>query len=70
MSKQIINEEDFVVTIGRASEGKSFVQVKHLESSRTASRVGLGNDSTRQVVEHLMRQILEEEKEEEKGSGA
>ncbi|MDA1231611.1 MAG: hypothetical protein O2856_12630 [Planctomycetota bacterium] len=58
-SDNLVDEKGFVVDVGRASEGRTFVKVRHVESSLSAFRVGIGNMSTKDVARELMAEIFE-----------
>lgn len=53
------DEKGFVVDIGRASEGRTFVKVRHVKSSICAHRVGIGTMSTKAVARELIAEVIE-----------
>ncbi len=55
-----VASEDFETQIGRASDGKSFVRVIHLPTKTERSVVGWNGDSSSQIVERLVKEILDE----------
>jgi hypothetical protein len=60
MSQENINWDDFLVWIGRADEGRTFVRVAHLSSGKSRIVVGIGDRTVIQIQTELARAILNE----------
>ena len=60
MSQDYIDWNDFVVWIGRADGGRTFVRVAHPSSGKNRIVVGIGNRTVMQIQTELAREILNE----------
>jgi hypothetical protein len=53
-------DEEFIVSIGRATEGRTFIEVVHVPTKKSRFIEGLGGDNSRDVTNRFKMEIIKE----------
>lgn len=60
LRRLIVGIEKYIIDIGRANEGRTFVRVTHKESGKQRSIVGLDGKSMDKITSQLINEIRQE----------